>query len=147
MRGMPTATFSNPGPKKICRSRSPHAVERHHLKLHNRELRKKLNLKNLELEDRVSERTAELAMTNQTLTAKVEELERTRYELTTLQGLLSICSYYKKIRDFDEVWVPVEEYLHRHADILLTYGICHNCYSDVMKNIPGEVAEFLGKEK
>lgn len=123
------------------------AVERHHLKQDNRELLEELGRKNLELEDRVSERTAQLATTNETLTAKVEELERTRYELKTLQGLLAICSYCKKIRDSDDAWVPVEEYLHRHADILLTHGICPACYAQVMKDLPAEVAKFQREGK
>ena len=123
------------------------AVERHHLKQDNRELLAELERKNLELEDRVKERTAQLATTNETLTAKVEELERTRYELKTLQGLLAICSYCKKIRDFDESWVPVEEYLHRHADILLTHGICPPCHAQVMEDLPAELAKFLSEQK
>ncbi|MBU0663321.1 MAG: response regulator [Proteobacteria bacterium] len=124
-----------------------HAVERHHLKQHNRELLEELSRKNLELEDRVRDRTAQLAMTNETLAAKVEELERTKYELKTLQGFLAICSYCKKIRDTDDAWIPIEEYLHRHADILLTHGICHDCHAQVMKDLPAQVEQFLGKLK
>lgn len=121
------------------------ATERYHLKQHNRELMEKLNRNNLELKDRVRERTAELAMINQTLIAKVEELEKTKYELKTLQGLLAICSYCKKIRDTNDTWIPLEEYLHKHSDVLLTHGICHECYERVIKEIPDQVAQFLGK--
>ncbi len=123
------------------------AVERYHLKQRNQELIEELNQKNRELEDRVKERTAELATTNQTLTAKVEELERARYELKTLRRLLSICSYCKKVRDIDEAWLPIEDYLHRHADVMLTHGICPTCYTQVMKDMPAEVDQFLGKTK
>ncbi len=123
------------------------AVERHQLKQRNWELLKELNRKNMELEDRVKERTAELAITNQTLTAKVEELEQTKYELKTLQGFLAICSYCKKIRDTDDAWVSIEEYLHRHADILLTHGVCHQCHTQVMKDLPAQIEEYLNKEK
>ena len=124
-----------------------HAVERHHLKRHNQALLEELNRKNLELEDRVRERTTELAMANQTLTAKVEELERTKYELKTLRGLLSICSYCKKIRDPNDNWMPLEEYLSLHADILLTHGVCPDCYARVLKDLPAQTAQILGKTK
>jgi glucose-6-phosphate 1-dehydrogenase len=77
----------------------------------------------------------------------VEELERTKYELKTLQGFLSICSYCKKMRDTDESWVPIEHYLHRHADVLLTHGICPECYAKIMKELPSEVNQLLGKTK
>jgi two-component system NtrC family sensor kinase len=122
-------------------------VERYHLIQHNQDLMAELHQKNLELEDRVRERTAQLALTNETLTAKVKELERTKYELKTLQGFLAICSYCKKIRDIDETWVPIEEYLHRHADIMLTHGICQECHTQVMKDLPAQIEEFMGKAK
>lgn len=121
------------------------AVERYHLKQRNRELIEELNQHNMELQDRVRERTAELAMINQTLITKIEELERTQYELKTLRGLLAICSYCKKTRDNNGTWVTIEEYLSRHADILLTHGICPDCYQKVMKELPNEMAQFLGK--
>jgi response regulator RpfG family c-di-GMP phosphodiesterase len=123
-----------------------HAVERYHLKKHNQELVEELNQKNLELEDRVMERTAELATTNQTLIAKVDELEQAKYELKALRGLLSICSYCKKMRDTDKTWVSIEHYLHRHADVLLTHGICPECYAKVMKDLPSQMANFLNEE-
>jgi response regulator RpfG family c-di-GMP phosphodiesterase len=124
-----------------------HAVERHQLKQQNRGLIEELNRKNLELEERVKGRTAELATANQTLTAKVEELERTKYELRTLQGLLSVCCYCKKMRDANDVWVSFEEYLRNHTDILLTHGICPDCYKKVMKELPEHVNHFLNHEK
>jgi len=121
------------------------ATERYHLKRHNRELVEKLNRNNLELKDRVRERTAELAMINQTLIAKIEELEKTKYELKTLRGLLAICSYCKKIRDTNDVWIPLEDYLLQNSDVLLTHGICQECYERVIKEIPDQVAQFLGQ--
>ena len=119
------------------------AVERYQLKARNRELLEELERKNRELEDRVKQRTSELATANLSLTDKVEELERTKYELKTLRGLLSICSYCKKMRDPDDNWVPLEHYLSQHADILLTHGICPDCYKQVMKDLPAQAAQFL----
>jgi response regulator RpfG family c-di-GMP phosphodiesterase len=120
-------------------------VERYQLIQCNQELVAELHRKNLELEDKVTERTAELATTNQTLTARVEELERTKYELKTLRGLLAICSYCKKTRDSNNTWISIEEYLSRHADILLTHGICPDCYTQVMKDLPDQIKQILDK--
>jgi hypothetical protein len=68
------------------------------------------------------------------------ELERTKYELQTLQGILSICSYCKKMRDTDETWVTIEQYLLSHADVLLSHGICPDCYVKVLEemNLKGD---------
>ena len=94
------------------------AVERYYLIQHNRKLMEELRQKNLELEGRVKERTAKLSLANQTLAAKLEELERTKFELKTLKGLLAICSYCKKIRDDNDAWVQMEEYLRIKSDLL-----------------------------
>jgi len=123
-----------------------HAVERHHLKRQNRELMEALNQNNLELQDRVRERTAELAMINQTLIAKIEELEQTQYELKTLRGLLTICGYCKKTRNSDGDWVTIEHYLNTHADLLLSHGICPDCYQKVMSDLPGQIAQIRNRE-
>lgn len=111
------------------------AVERYHLLQHNRELMEALRQKNLELEDRVKERTAELAQANQTLTEQLAELERTKFELKTLQGLLSICSYCKKIRDDNNTWVQMEEYLRINSDMMFSHGICPDCLQGVMREL------------
>lgn len=113
----------------------PQAVERYRLRRHIQGLVEELNRKNLELEDRIKERTEELAKTNQTLTARVEELARTRYELKTLRGILSICSYCKKMRDTDDTWIPLEDYLNNHGDILLSHGLCPDCFTKAMNDL------------
>jgi hypothetical protein len=44
-----------------------------------------------------------------------------------LQGLLSICSYCRKIRE-GESWVSLERYVSKRADAAFSHGICPNCY-------------------
>jgi len=113
----------------------PQAVERHRLKKEIHGLVEELSQKNLELEDRVRKRTAELAKTNQTLTTRVAELAQTRYELLTLRGILTICSYCKKMRDANDAWLSIEQYLLSHADTLLSHGICPDCYTKQMEEL------------
>jgi response regulator RpfG family c-di-GMP phosphodiesterase len=116
------------------------AVERYQLKKQNRTLMEALTRKNLELEERVKERTNELTTTNQTLAERIEELERTKYELRTLQGLLSICCYCKKLRDKDNNWLELADYLHKHSDVLLSHGICPDCYE---KEVKTQLVDFF----
>jgi response regulator RpfG family c-di-GMP phosphodiesterase len=117
-----------------------HAVERFQLKKLNRALMEELTRKNLELEERVVERTNELTATNKTLAERIEELERTKYELKTLQGLLSICCYCKKLRDKDNNWIELAEYLHKYSDVLLSHGICPECYE---KEVKTQLVDFF----
>ncbi len=68
----------------------------------------------------------------QSLSARVRELEAALAQVTQLQGLLPICAYCKKIRDDGNYWEQVEHYIARHADVRFSHGICPDCYRDVV---------------
>lgn len=58
-------------------------------------------------------------------------------ELLSLQRLLPICSSCKKIRDDENYWHQVEEYVADHlADIEFTHSMCPDCLA---KNFPNYV--------
>jgi hypothetical protein len=46
----------------------------------------------------------------------------------TLQQILPICSYCKKIRDDENYWQSVEDYISRHTEATFSHGICPTCY-------------------
>ena len=48
-------------------------------------------------------------------------------ELRALRQLIPICSQCKKIRDDQEYWHHVEEYLRDHLDLDFTHSICPEC--------------------
>jgi GAF domain-containing protein len=45
----------------------------------------------------------------------------------TLQGLLPICAWCKRIRDDEGYWNQVEAYLHKATGTDFTHGICPQC--------------------
>ena len=45
----------------------------------------------------------------------------------TLNGLLPICSYCKKIRDDRGYWHQVEIYIQAHSDVDFSHGLCPEC--------------------
>lgn len=70
----------------------------------------------------------------QLLNAKLSELRKTNDELQqalkeikTLQGILPICSYCKKIRDDKGSWNQLETYIHHHSEAQFSHGICPEC--------------------
>ena len=67
------------------------------------------------------------------LSARVRELEEAISRVKTLQGLLPICSYCKKIRDDQNYWLQVEEYVAVHSDAQFSHGVCPDCYERVLK--------------
>ena len=61
------------------------------------------------------------------LAGKVEELERAIHHVKTLQGLLPICMYCKKIRDDSDSWHRMESYIEKHTEAMFTHSLCSDC--------------------
>jgi DNA-binding response OmpR family regulator len=67
------------------------------------------------------------------LADRVRELEVAVANVRTLQGLLPICCYCKKIRDDGNYWHRVESYMTDHTNVRFSHGICPDC-SDRLKS-------------
>lgn len=67
------------------------------------------------------------------LRERVRELERAISQVKTLQGILPICSYCKKIRDDANYWLQVESYVSKHTEVQFSHGICPGCWESVVK--------------
>ena len=79
-----------------------------------------------ELRARVQVGTRVIALQN-ALAQRVRELEEAIASVKTLQGLLPICCYCKKIRDDGNYWHRVESYIAGHANVRFSHGICPEC--------------------
>lgn len=67
------------------------------------------------------------------LAARLRVAERVlglQSDLRMLQGLLPICSYCKRIRDDQQYWAGVEEYMARHSQLRFSHGICPTCWQE-----------------
>lgn len=96
-------------------------------------------------------KTIELVKSNEFLGAEVEmrkeaqeeqevligNLQTAMAEIRSLQGILPICSYCKKIRDDQGSWNQLESYIRKHSEVEFSHGICPDCkvkyYSDILK--------------
>ena len=63
----------------------------------------------------------ELRRTSLTLARALENVK-------TLEGLLPICANCKSIRDEQQNWHSLEEYLDTRTDVSMTHGICPTCF-------------------
>jgi PAS domain S-box-containing protein len=57
----------------------------------------------------------------------VRELQDALAEVRSLQEILPICSYCRKIRDDENYWHTVESYISRHTDTRFSHSICPSC--------------------
>lgn len=60
-------------------------------------------------------------------TSLVRRLEASLAEVKTLREILPICSYCRKIRDDENYWHSVEEYISEHTRSRFSHGICPDC--------------------
>jgi len=103
-------------------------------------IRKPFEREELRARIRVGERVVELQTA---LADRVKMLEEAIVKIKTLQGLLPICSYCKKIRNDQDYWQQIETYVAEHTQAEFTHGICPDCLE---KHIKGQI-ETLQKMK
>jgi PAS domain S-box-containing protein len=66
------------------------------------------------------------------------ELQVALAEVKTLRSFLPICSYCKSIRDDDDYWHSLEEYILKHTNTRFSHGVCPACYEVVTRDLPPE---------
>jgi DNA-binding response OmpR family regulator len=57
-----------------------------------------------------------------------KDLEEALLTIKSLEKLLPICSYCKKIRSDESFWEEVEVYISDHTDTMFSHSICPDCY-------------------
>ena len=57
-----------------------------------------------------------------------QELEAAATQIRSLEKLLPICSYCKKIRADKDYWQEVKNYINKHTNTMFSHSICPDCY-------------------
>jgi sigma-B regulation protein RsbU (phosphoserine phosphatase) len=82
----------------------------------------------------------------QSLAERVKALEEALTRVKQLQGLLPICSYCKKIRDDQNYWQQVENYISEHSEAQFSHSICPDCYEKLVKPELDQLRRLQGQE-
>lgn len=63
------------------------------------------------------------------------ELEQALGQIRTLESLLPVCAWCKRIRDDGDrsEWKSIEHYIVEHTDTRFTHGMCPECFEQVWK--------------
>src|SRR5947208_8863255 len=86
---------------------------------------------NAELYSRINVGVQMLAL-RQKLAQRVAELELALSQVNLLEGMLPICGYCKSIRDDQNYWQTVEDYVTDHSSAKFSHSICPACYETVV---------------
>ena len=57
----------------------------------------------------------------------IAELQKALEEIKSLEGILPLCSFCKKIRDDQGDWKPVDVYIHNHTEADISHSVCPEC--------------------
>ncbi|MDZ4182915.1 MAG: hypothetical protein U1B83_08570, partial [Candidatus Cloacimonadaceae bacterium] len=60
-------------------------------------------------------------------------LEIAADKIKSLEKLLPICSYCKKVRNDQNYWQDVEVYISAHTEAMFSHSICPACYQLYVK--------------
>ncbi|HVS37867.1 MAG TPA: response regulator transcription factor [Gemmataceae bacterium] len=83
------------------------------------------------------------------LAKQLETSEQALALVKKLQGLLPICSYCKKIRDDQNYWRKVEDFIAEHSEARFSHGICPSCWESSvlpqLRQATGEMQAQAGR--
>jgi phosphoserine phosphatase RsbU/P len=77
--------------------------------------------------DIIEARNREVEANNRELEKLNQELRSALAKIKTLEGILPICSFCKKIRDNSGNWRRVEAYFEQHSQAEFSHSICPDC--------------------
>jgi transcriptional regulator with GAF, ATPase, and Fis domain len=84
----------------------------------------------------------EVIYMNQVLGDKNKQLTDYLMELQALRGIVPICSNCKSIRDAQDKWHPIEDYLSKNPEAQFSHSFCPDC---IKKLYPEYADEVLGR--
>ena len=64
----------------------------------------------------------------------------------TLQGLLPICAWCKRVRDDEGYWDQVEAYFHKYTGVDFTHGICPECLEKARPKVSPNVQRGCNRD-
>ena len=60
----------------------------------------------------------------------IGKLQKSLQEIKTLEGILPLCSFCKKIRKDDGTWEQIDVHIREHSHADISHGICPDCMKE-----------------
>ena len=75
--------------------------------------------------------------------SRTTELKKALDEIKTLEGILPVCSFCRRIRDNKGHWEQADVYIDKHSEADVSHGVCPACMKE---HYPREYQEMLEEE-
>ena len=69
----------------------------------------------------------------------VAELTAALAEVQALRAILPICSYCRKVRDDEDYWQTVDDYIVKHTTTRFSHGVCPACFESHVEPVLEEI--------
>jgi hypothetical protein len=89
-----------------------------------------LNNEFIALQRELDKKNHFLNLVQHELEEKIVQLESALSQVKQLEGIIPICMYCKKIRDEEQLWHQLEQYISEHSDAMFSHGICPVCFEE-----------------
>lgn len=80
---------------------------------------------------------ARVAVLQQGLADRVQELQNALATVRQLEGFIAICSYCKRIRSDAQQWEQMEHYISGHSHAQFSHGVCPECFETMRRDFEG----------
>jgi hypothetical protein len=77
---------------------------------------------------------------------RIQSLRQALEEVRTLQDILPICMYCRKVRDDQNYWFQLEAYITRNTGAHFSHGVCPECRDKLLKDLSGETQVVGSRE-
>jgi PAS domain S-box-containing protein len=71
----------------------------------------------------------------------LRELRAALAEVKELKKILPICMYCKNIRDDENYWQSIEDYISHHTNSRFSHGVCPTCYTNIVEPQIGDTKD------
>lgn len=92
-----------------------------------------MNTELVNMQREMTKKNFQLEQLRSELAERVVELEDVLSRIKKLEGIIPICMHCKKIRDKQDAWNRLEEYITEHSEAQFSHGICPDCLDHFYK--------------
>jgi PAS domain S-box-containing protein len=78
---------------------------------------------------------SELKQAQEDLSRELLHVEAALAKVKQLEGVIPICMYCKRIRDDQNNWQQLEQYISEHSQVVFTHGMCPPCSEVALKAV------------
>jgi hypothetical protein len=68
--------------------------------------------------------------------ATLRKTKQLTNQIETLNSLLPLCAWCKKVRNDSGYWEQIEKYISVHSNASVTHGVCPDCKKKFLEGVP-----------